>query len=202
MCNWLWLRSKPPQVPWMVRSIGPIGKKAARIAPACRQKRPGPALLRPPWRRSISRRNGALQPPRPPWTKPWRLPWFCWCRRSLPCLLAVAAGSGCRGTQRGVGGPCGAFAGARLYRSRLTKALRITHTPVCRWATRRRPPQARLWSSPWRKMSCGKSMPMNTILLRRSSSSPHLGPRSLPMSWCTPWKITLRSVPFMFSTPL
>jgi hypothetical protein len=28
------------------------------------------------------------------------------------------------------------------------------------------------------------------------------GPRSLPMSWCTPWKITLRSVPSMFSTPL
>ena len=33
------------------------------------------------------------------------------------------------------------------------------------------------------------------------SPSAHCGPRSLPMSWCTPWKITLRSVPFMLRTP-
>ena len=57
-------------------------------------------------------------------------------------------------------------------------------------------------SKPWRKMSWGRSMPMNTILLTRFSPSPQAGPRSLPMSWCTPWKITLRSVPFMCSTPL
>ena len=35
-----------------------------------------------------------------------------------------------------------------------------------------------------------------------ASPSAHAGPRSLPMSWCTPWKITLRSVPCMLSTPL
>ncbi|AOG22583.1 hypothetical protein BSY15_2139 [Acidovorax sp. RAC01] len=64
------------------------------------------------------------------------------------------------------------------------------------------PPQARLCSSPCRKMSLGRSMPMNTILLLRTSPSAHWGPRSLPMSWCTPWKMTLRSVPFMYSTPL
>ncbi|MEY3627519.1 MAG: hypothetical protein RL163_2018 [Pseudomonadota bacterium] len=57
-------------------------------------------------------------------------------------------------------------------------------------------------SRPWTKISRGKSIPMNTILLIRASSGPHAGPKSLPMSWCTPWKITLRSVPFMLSTPL
>ncbi len=60
----------------------------------------------------------------------------------------------------------------------------------------------RACSKPWRKMSWGRSMPMNTILLTRFSPSAQAGPRSLPMSWCTPWKITLRSVPFMCSTPL
>ncbi len=60
----------------------------------------------------------------------------------------------------------------------------------------------RLCSRPWRKMSLGRSMPIKTILLVRASPSAHCGPRSLPMSWCTPWKITLRSVPFILSTPL
>lgn len=74
--------------------------------------------------------------------------------------------------------------------------------------TRRRsgpqPPrdQTRHWSRPCTRMSRGSSMPMNTMRLLRASSALHSGPRSLPMSWCTPWKITLRSVPFMFSTPL
>ena len=58
------------------------------------------------------------------------------------------------------------------------------------------------WSSPWRKMSCGRSMPIKTILLWRCSSASHSGPRSLPISWCTPWKITLRFVPFIAKTPL
>lgn len=62
--------------------------------------------------------------------------------------------------------------------------------------------QTRHCSRPCRKMSWGRSMPMKTILLWRFSSSAHCGPRSLPMSWCTPWKMTLRSVPCMFSTPL
>ncbi len=57
--------------------------------------------------------------------------------------------------------------------------------------------QPRLCSRPCRRMSLGRSMPMKTILLRRSSPSAHCGPRSLPINWCTPWKITLRSVPFI-----
>lgn len=65
-----------------------------------------------------------------------------------------------------------------------------------------RPPYARDRSSPSSRRSLGRSRPMNTILLKRSSSAFQAGPGSLPMIWCTPWKITLRSVPFMFSTPL
>jgi len=52
-------------------------------------------------------------------------------------------------------------------------------------------------SMPCKKMSLGKSMPINTILLVRASPSAQAGPRSLPINWCTPWKITLRSVPFI-----
>ena len=63
-------------------------------------------------------------------------------------------------------------------------------------------PQTRHCSRPCTKISLGKSMPMKTILLFFFSPSAQAGPRSLPMSWCTPWKITLRSVPSMFRTPL
>jgi len=42
------------------------------------------------------------------------------------------------------------------------------------------------WSRPWTRMSWGNSSPMNTILLTRGSPSAQAGPRSLPMSWCTP----------------
>ena len=71
-----------------------------------------------------------------------------------------------------------------------------------RWSVNEAPHYVRHWSRPCTRMSRGKSMPMNTILLRRCSPGAHSGPRSLPMSWCTPWKMTLRSVPCMFSTPL
>ena len=57
-------------------------------------------------------------------------------------------------------------------------------------------------SRPWRKMSCGRSIPMNTMRLSRFSSAVHSGPKSLPINWCTPWKITLRFVPFIAKTPL
>src|SRR5471032_1578485 len=57
-------------------------------------------------------------------------------------------------------------------------------------------------SSPRIKMSFGRFLPINTILLPRTSSSPHLAPRSLPISWCTPWNTTLRSAPCISSTPL
>ena len=62
--------------------------------------------------------------------------------------------------------------------------------------------QTRHCSSPCMKISFGRSMPIKTILLFFFSPSAQAGPRSLPINWCTPWKITLRSVPSMFSTPL
>ncbi len=43
---------------------------------------------------------------------------------------------------------------------------------------------------------------MNTILLDFFSPGAHFGPRSLPIIWCTPWKITFLSLPFIHSTPL
>ena len=46
--------------------------------------------------------------------------------------------------------------------------------------------QTKHCSRPCSKMSLGKSMPMNTILLILISPSAHIGPKSLPMSWCTP----------------
>ncbi len=99
----------------------------------------------------------------------------------------------------------GGFTGARLYRPGLTQTetLRIQHRSGRIDApTPAKGGQTRLCSSPCRKMSLGRSMPIKTILLTRDSPSAHCGPRSLPMSWCTPWKITLRSVPFILSTPL
>jgi len=62
--------------------------------------------------------------------------------------------------------------------------------------------QTRHLSRPWKKISLGKSKPMKTILLLRTSSAAQAGPKSLPINWCTPWKMTLRSVPFMNNTPL
>ncbi len=57
--------------------------------------------------------------------------------------------------------------------------------------------QTRHCSKPCRKISRGRSIPMNTSLLFFFSPGAQTGPRSLPISWCTPWKTTLRSVPFM-----
>ena len=64
------------------------------------------------------------------------------------------------------------------------------------------PDQTRHCSMPCKKMSLGKSIPINTILFSRFSPACHCGPRSLPINWWTPWKITLRSVPCMWRTPL
>lgn len=97
----------------MVRSIGPIGKKAGLYArvpaswPAAQGPQPVPA--QPP--QAGPRRQQALQqtcqwPSQPLWAlpgqrrlsprrePPWRPPWICWCRLSLPGLLAVRAGPG------------------------------------------------------------------------------------------------------------
>ena len=45
-------------------------------------------------------------------------------------------------------------------------------------------------------------MPMKTILLDFFSPGAHFWPMSLPINWCTPWKITLRATPYTWSTPL
>ena len=212
----------------MVRSIGPIGKKAGLCArvPA---NRPATQALEPvqtpehslrlrPWARQGSWRRAWRGPLQQPWEpvqqrrpflprqgSPWRSPWICWCRLSLPGLLAIRAGPGCIAA-RGGWQAFGAFTGARLYRPGLTQTetLQIQHKPgqKAHAPGSAKGHHTRLCSSPCRKMSLGRSMPMKTILLVRCSPSAHCGPRSLPMSWCTPWKITLRSVPFMFNTPL
>lgn len=62
--------------------------------------------------------------------------------------------------------------------------------------------QTRQPSRPALSRSCGRSRPMNTILLILVSPGAHLGPTSLPIIWCTPWKMTLRSMPITLSTPL
>lgn len=213
----------------MVRSIGPIGKKAGSCArvppPAVRVRRQRAPVLplrdwlpwpRPPWGRQ--RRSWPERLWQQPWSQqglqgagprrraslPWWRPWVCWYRLSLPGLLAVRAGPCTANAAWGGWQAFRGFTGARLYRPGLTQTetLRIQHKsgrdrrPVLRMD------QTRLCSSPCRKMSLGRSMPMKTILLKRCSPSAHWGPRSLPMSWCTPWKITLRSVPFILSTPL
>ncbi len=141
------------------------------------------------------------------------------------CLLTVWTIPG-----GAIHGACGLSSGARLYRCPTgAQALHIPHRNAwdlpapagepassrCQQKMGRKPRrsraisdkdsqsrQTRHCSRPCWKMSWGRSMPMKTILLWRFSPSAHCGPRSLPMSWCTPWKITLRSVPCMFSTPL
>src|SRR5450830_1136278 len=57
-------------------------------------------------------------------------------------------------------------------------------------------------SRPRTKMSFGRFLPINTILLPRTSFSAHFAPRSLPINWCTPWNTTLRSAPCIHNTPL
>ena len=63
-------------------------------------------------------------------------------------------------------------------------------------------PQTRHCARPCSRMSLGMSMPMKTILLPFSSPGAHFGPRSLPINWCTPWKMTFLSLHFINSTPL
>lgn len=224
----------------MVRSIGPIGKKAGSCA---RVHRIPPA----------ARRRGLLEPERqPPWEQPWQVPWqppsrpraqqscfsprsallsqppwICWFRLSLPGLLAVRAGRGCAGNQGRMASLPGFYRGAivstcAVANENVADTTHLaTHLAELREKSVHRifvdiagpsvrlPPrrmgrsdsggarQPRLCSRPCSRMSLGRSMPMKTILLRRSSPSAHCGPRSLPISWCTPWKITLRSVPFI-----
>lgn len=64
------------------------------------------------------------------------------------------------------------------------------------------PAYARQASRPSVMRSRGRSTPMNTILLVFFSAGSHFAARSLPIIWCTPWNTTLRSTPFMYSTPL
>src|SRR5882672_4363645 len=57
-------------------------------------------------------------------------------------------------------------------------------------------------SSPLMNRSCGRFLPMNTIVLERFSPLPHGRPTSPPMSMCTPWNTTRWVLPFIYSTPL
>src|SRR5215831_8243173 len=57
-------------------------------------------------------------------------------------------------------------------------------------------------SSPLMNRSCGRFLPMKTIVLDRFSPLPHGRPTSPPMSMCTPWNTTRWVLPFMYSTPL
>jgi hypothetical protein len=207
----------------MVRSIGPIGKKAGSCArvhgipPAGQGRgRRAPGRLSPweqPWQEPLQQlwlplgrqrfypRSELLSQP----------PWICWFRLSLPGLLAVRADPGCAGSQGWMaslpefyrGAIVSTWADANENVADTTHLaihlaeLREKSGPGHSLTIRPRARQARLCSRPCRRMSLGRSMPMKTILLRRSSPSAHCGPKSLPMSWCTPWKITLRSVPFM-----
>ena len=96
--------------------------------------------------------------------------------------------------------------------SRQTKAMhenRASHIKPCRHAWPRKTVHYKTGtvytkhcSKPRIKTSFGKFLPINTILLPRSSFSAHFAPRSLPIIWCTPWKTTLRSAPSISSTPL
>lgn len=112
----------------MVRSIGPIGKKAGLCArvPVSLLAGQGPQRVPPrlglqspwvpqqPWqwpsqqlwvplgRRRFSPRQG--------W--PWWLPWVCWCRLSLPGLLAIRAGPSCFRSQGRVASLPGFYRGA------------------------------------------------------------------------------------------
>src|SRR5882672_1464748 len=57
-------------------------------------------------------------------------------------------------------------------------------------------------SSPLMNRSCGRFLPMKTIVLERFSPLPQGRPTSPPMSMCTPWNTTRWVLPFMYSTPL
>src|SRR6266545_2745656 len=57
-------------------------------------------------------------------------------------------------------------------------------------------------SNPLIKRSCGRFLPMKTMVLERFSSFPQARPKSPPMSMCTPWNTTRCALPFMYRIPL
>ena len=190
----------------MVRSIGPIGKKAGLCArvPASRLQR----------RRAAA--GAATAGPRPPWVPqqplaaafaatlgaagaaafrrgrlPWWSPWICWCRLSLPGLLS--RGRPLAASRLGLVASLGWFYWGAIVSTWADANGNVADTTQIRAPSPlkpvRRSDQALL--QPLQEDVLGRSMPMKTILLVRGSPSA-LGARSLPMSWCTPWKITLR----------
>jgi hypothetical protein len=64
-----------------------------------------------------------------------------------------------------------------------SKQFKKRHRPGRHQGLRQRAAYANDCSIPCNKMSLGKSIPMNTILLPRASPSAHCGPKSLPINW-------------------
>ena len=64
-----------------------------------------------------------------------------------------------------------------------SKQFKKQHSPDCCCWPRQRASYTSDCSIPCNKMSFGKSIPMNTILLLRASPSAHCGPKSLPINW-------------------
>lgn len=174
----------------MVRSIEPNVKKAGCYAQAMTLQRlaeqpPLSARLWGPFAQQISlapwRRQFWLQS-----SSLWRLPWICWVQLSIP------VSSQCwQARNRAKGGLTGGWGASPLvYRGAIVSTPTDGRRIVAQY------PQidfrhggvihTRHCAKPCTRMSLGRSIPMNTILLLRSSPSAHAGPRSLPMSWCTP----------------
>jgi len=78
---------------------------------------------------------------------------------------------------------CKAAQGSKLQKKNENKGIRAkTDAPEHfrgKWESLT---QTRLCSRPWRKISLGRSIPMKTILLVRSSPAAQAGPRSLPIN--------------------
>ena len=206
-----WLRASWPQnspsptwPPWRV------GQVRASLGPSPRVSSPGPSLVpwlalsRVPWPGACSRGFSspetntshtvgfAMREQWPRWEAPPRTDPKAGHSQSARIVATGSTGS-VRFRTGGV---------PRLSRRRPWRAARGPLGPrEWGWA-RFRPGYTKHCSKPCSSTSLGRSMPMKTSLLIFSSPGAHFGPRSLPMSWCTPWKMTLRSLPFMNSTPL
>ena len=99
---------------------------------------------------------------------------------ALPDRLALPAGSGrdCNDARS-----FGAFAGDEGNPRRWRSETNSTSDPlIVHGRPVPLPAQTSDCASPCSRMSRGRSMPMNTILLTRGSPSAHWGPRSLPIS--------------------
>lgn len=123
--------------------------------------------------------------------------------RLLWCRLRTRGSCGLGSRGLGGGGLLGASCNACVHATsgKAANARRVSPGACLPWK--------KTWlvytrhcSRPVRNVSRGKSFPMKTSLLPRASPSCHGAPMSVPMIWCTPWKMTLRSAPSINNTPL